>query len=50
MLLYPLHTEISWLNLFRYVTFRSAYAAVAAFLIAVLLGPPLIRFLKRKMV
>jgi phospho-N-acetylmuramoyl-pentapeptide-transferase len=50
LLLYPLHTEISWLNLFRYVTFRAAYAAITAFLIAFLLGPPLIRFLKRKMV
>jgi phospho-N-acetylmuramoyl-pentapeptide-transferase len=38
------------LNIFRYVTFRSAYAAVTAFLIAFLLGPPLIRLLKRKMV
>jgi phospho-N-acetylmuramoyl-pentapeptide-transferase len=50
LLLYPLHTEISWLNLFRYVTFRAAYAAVTAFLIAFLLGPPLIKLLKRKMV
>ncbi|MGD8717740.1 MAG: phospho-N-acetylmuramoyl-pentapeptide-transferase [Candidatus Zixiibacteriota bacterium] len=50
LLLYPLHTDISWLNIFRYVTFRSAYAAVTAFLIAFLLGPPLIRLLKRKMV
>ncbi len=50
LLLYPLHTEVSWLNLFRYVTFRSAYAAVTAFLIAFLLGPPIIRLLKRKMV
>jgi phospho-N-acetylmuramoyl-pentapeptide-transferase len=50
LLLYPLHTDISWLNLFRYVTFRAAYAAVTAFLIAFLLGPPLIKLLKRKMV
>lgn len=50
LLLYPLHTDVSWLNLFRYVTFRAAYAAVTAFLIAFLLGPPLIKLLKRKMV
>jgi phospho-N-acetylmuramoyl-pentapeptide-transferase len=50
LLLYPLHTDVSWLNLFRYVTFRSAYAAVTAFLIAFLLGPPLIKLLKKKMV
>jgi len=49
-ILYPLHEYASWLNIFRYVTFRAAYAAVTAFLLAVVLGPPLIRFLQRKMV
>jgi phospho-N-acetylmuramoyl-pentapeptide-transferase len=49
-LLYPLHEYASWLNLFRYVTFRAAYAAVTAFLVSFLLGPPLIRYLKAKMV
>jgi len=50
LLLYPLHTDVSWLNLFRYVTFRAAYAALTAFLIAFLLGPPVIRFLKKRMI
>ena len=34
-LLYPLHTEISVFNVFRYITFRSAYAMVTALLISV---------------
>jgi phospho-N-acetylmuramoyl-pentapeptide-transferase len=46
-LLYPLHTEISFFNVFRYITFRSAYAMVTALLISFLLGPPLIRLLRR---
>jgi phospho-N-acetylmuramoyl-pentapeptide-transferase len=46
-LLYPLHTEISVFNVFRYITFRSAYAMVTALLISFLLGPPLIRLLRR---
>lgn len=50
LILYPLHEYVSWLNIFRYVTFRAAYAAVTAFLIAFLCGPPLIKFLKRRMV
>ncbi len=50
LLLYPLHHDISWLNIFRYVTFRAAYAAVTAFVLAFLLGKPLIKLLKRRMV
>jgi phospho-N-acetylmuramoyl-pentapeptide-transferase len=46
-LLYPLHTEISAFNVFRYITFRSAYAMVTALLIAFLLGPAFIRMLRR---
>jgi phospho-N-acetylmuramoyl-pentapeptide-transferase len=47
--IYPLHTihGLSLLNIFRYITFRSAYAAVTALLISLLLGPFLIRWLKR---
>lgn len=50
LLLYPFHVDISWLNLFRYVTFRAAYAAVTAFLLSFLLGPILIRALKKFMI
>ncbi len=44
--LYPLHTEIQFFNVFRYLSFRIIYAAVTAFLIAFVLAPPLIRKLQ----
>ncbi|MFH1865217.1 MAG: phospho-N-acetylmuramoyl-pentapeptide-transferase [Candidatus Eisenbacteria bacterium] len=47
-LLYPLRDLISAFNIFRYITFRSAYAAVTALLISFLLGPLFIRMLKRR--
>lgn len=46
-LLYPLHTTISGMNVFRYITFRSLSGAVTAFLIVLLLGPLFIRMMKR---
>lgn len=46
-LLYPLHDVISFLNLFRYITFRSAMAALTAFLISIIFGPAIIRTLAR---
>jgi len=42
-LLYPLHTQISVLNVFRYITFRTIYASLTAFLICFVLGPWVIR-------
>ncbi|MCX7982475.1 MAG: phospho-N-acetylmuramoyl-pentapeptide-transferase [Syntrophales bacterium] len=45
-LLYPLHTVISSFNVFRYITFRTIYAAVTALIISFILGPWLIRKLK----
>jgi phospho-N-acetylmuramoyl-pentapeptide-transferase len=47
--IYPLHKlhGLSYMNVFRYITFRSAYAAVTALLISFLLGPLLIRWLQR---
>ena len=47
-LLYPLRDLVSAFNIFRYITFRSAYAAVTALLISFLLGPLFIRMLKRR--
>jgi phospho-N-acetylmuramoyl-pentapeptide-transferase len=46
--IYPLHriAGFSFLNVFRYITFRSAYAAITALAISFLLGPPLIRWLE----
>jgi len=45
-LLYPLRAEIGLFNLFRYITFRAAYASVTALIISFLLGPWLIRKLR----
>jgi phospho-N-acetylmuramoyl-pentapeptide-transferase len=45
-LLYPLSDHIPVFNVFRYITFRSAYAAITALLISFILGPYLIRKLK----
>ena len=46
-LLYPLHEAFSAFNVFRYITFRAAYAMVTALLISFLLGPLFIRLLKK---
>jgi phospho-N-acetylmuramoyl-pentapeptide-transferase len=42
-LLYPLHSEHSVFNVFRYITFRSLMAAMTSLAISFLLGPWLIR-------
>lgn len=49
-LLYPLRHEISGLNLFGYITFRSAGATITALLISFLLGPAIIRTLKARQI
>ncbi len=49
-LLYPLHTEVGWLNVFKYITFRSIGAAVTAFLVVVWVGPFFIRWLKSRQI
>jgi phospho-N-acetylmuramoyl-pentapeptide-transferase len=46
-LLYPLHGSISAFNVFRYITFRTIYAALTAFLICFLAGPWMIRKLSQ---
>jgi phospho-N-acetylmuramoyl-pentapeptide-transferase len=46
-LLYPLHTTLSGLNVFRYITFRSIGGAVTAFLVVLLLGHLFIRIMRR---
>lgn len=45
-LLYPLRDHFFAFNVFRYITFRSAYAMVTALLICFIFGPILIRWLK----
>ena len=46
---YPLHDVpgLSALNVFRYITFRSAYAAISALLVCFIMGPPMIEWLRR---
>lgn len=45
--LYSLHTDISFFNVFRYITFRTIYATVTAFLICFIMGPWMIRTLQK---
>lgn len=45
-LLFPLHTTISGLNVFRYITFRSIAGAVTAFIIVLILGQVFIRLMR----
>ncbi|MDQ5986278.1 MAG: Phospho-N-acetylmuramoyl-pentapeptide-transferase [Syntrophus sp. SKADARSKE-3] len=45
-LLYPLHLTFSSFNVFRYITFRTIYAAITALVICFVLGPLLIRKLQ----
>jgi phospho-N-acetylmuramoyl-pentapeptide-transferase len=42
-LLYPLREELAILNVFQYITFRAAYAALTALAISFALGPWMIR-------
>ena len=49
-LLYAFHTEWTWLNVFRFITFRTLGAAITAFLLVTLLGPTFIRWLKSKQI
>lgn len=50
LLLYPLHEHWSALNVFRYITFRAAYATITALLLSFLLGPVVIRRLREKLI
>ena len=45
-LLYPLHDTYSIFNVFRYITFRSIYAVITGLVLALALGPPVIRLLR----
>ena len=45
-LLYPFHTEISVLNVTRYITFRTAAASLSALAISLVFGPWMIRKLR----
>ena len=45
-LVYPLHIYLSFLNVFRYITVRAAFAAITAFVITLLIGKTVIAWLK----
>ena len=45
--LFPLHQTFSVFNVFRYLTFRTAYAALTALLVSILIGPYVISMLQR---
>src|SRR5208337_1219552 len=40
------HNQFHFLNLFRYITFRTAYASLTALLLSLAVGPWLVRLLK----
>ena len=47
LFLYPLYEKFFAFNVFRYITFRSAYATITALLICFLFGPPIIKRLRQ---
>jgi phospho-N-acetylmuramoyl-pentapeptide-transferase len=50
LLLYPLHTDYSLFNVFRYITFRTGYAVLTALVISFVIGPWIVRKLKETQV
>lgn len=42
-LLYPLHTQYSFFNVFQYITFRTIYATLTALILSFIIGPWFIR-------
>lgn len=46
-LFYSLHLKLSAFNIFRYITFRAALAALTAFILSLIFGPTVIRILKK---
>lgn len=46
-LFYPLHEYFTPLNIFQYITFRTAGAILTSLIISFLIGPPLIAYLKK---
>ncbi len=47
-LLLQLQPQLSFLNVFRYITFRSGMGALTAFMVVFVLGQPFIEWVKRK--
>lgn len=49
-LLFPLHETYSVFNVFRYITFRTAYAILTALIISFIFGPWIIKKLREKQI
>jgi phospho-N-acetylmuramoyl-pentapeptide-transferase len=49
-LLYPLHVDYSFFNVFKYITFRTFGASITSVLLCMLIGPAFIRLLQRKQI
>jgi phospho-N-acetylmuramoyl-pentapeptide-transferase len=47
-LLYPLRDYISAFNIFRYITFRTAYATVTSLFICFVFGPMIVKLLRKR--
>ena len=47
-LLYPLHADYSFFNVFKYITFRVFAASITSVLLCMLIGPAFIRLLQKK--
>ena len=46
--LYPLHHEISFFNVFKYITFRTFGAAITSVVFCMVLGAPFISYMQKK--
>lgn len=49
-LLYPLKTYFPPLNVLRYITFRAIWAVITAFVICIIIGPKIIKWLEKNQV
>ncbi|MHC4471127.1 MAG: phospho-N-acetylmuramoyl-pentapeptide-transferase [Planctomycetota bacterium] len=49
-ILYPLSNHFTAFNLFRYISFRAIFAALTAFFVCVIIGPGIIRLLRKQKV
>ncbi|MEO2043464.1 MAG: phospho-N-acetylmuramoyl-pentapeptide-transferase, partial [Nitrospinaceae bacterium] len=47
---YPFNSDYSIFNVFKYITFRSAYAGVTALVLSLMLGGLMIRLLKKSQI
>lgn len=48
--LYPLHTDYSFFNVFKYITFRTFGAGITSILLCLMVGPSFIRWLQKKQI